>query len=271
MEDKPLRIMMIGAHPDDCDICCGGIAIKFARLGHVVKFVSVTDGSAGHQSHDRATLAAIRRGEAQAAAKVAGIEYEVLTYPDGELEVTLESRSKVLRVIRAFDPDIIFAPRPNDYHPDHRNTAQLVQDASYLVMVPNVCPDVPYMKHQPAIFYMCDDFARPYPFSADIVVNTADIFEQKLQMVSSHHSQFDEWLPWIARLQRSIPADYDDSRYPRDSLEHSDSDVATRFRKKLIARYGQEKGSQIAFAEAFELSEYGSSMTTDEMQAVFPL
>ena len=145
---------MIGAHPDDCDLTCGGIAIKYSKLGHKVKFVSVTNGDAGHQDHTREELAKIRAEEARQSALTAGIEYEVLDFHDGNLKVDIPTREKILGVIREFNPDLIFTHRPNDYHPDHRYTSILVQDASYLVMVPKVCPNVPYLKHQPIILYM---------------------------------------------------------------------------------------------------------------------
>ena len=94
MNNKPLKIIVFGAHPDDCDIKAGGIAIKYANLGHEVKFVSVTNGDAGHHEIGGVELARRRRAEAQAAGAVAGIEYRVLDNHDGELEPTLENRKK---------------------------------------------------------------------------------------------------------------------------------------------------------------------------------
>lgn len=259
MAKKQLRVMVIGAHPDDCDFGCGGTAIKFAQQGHVVKFLSVTDGSAGHQSDDRKTLAARRAKEAQNSAKTAGIEYEVLKFPDGELEVNLESRSEVMRKIRRFNPDMIITHRPNDYHPDHRYTSQIVQDSSYLLMVPNVCPDTPAMDHQPIILYMSDSFKLPTPFVPDVIVAVDEVAETKVKMLACHVSQCFEWLPWIDSRQGGLPKDYDASRYPSDFQDKDDSAVAKKYYELLCQRYGEEKARKIKYAEAYQVSEYGGS------------
>ncbi len=140
MHDHSLRLLVIGAHPDDADIGAGGLAVIFRRLGHVVKFVSVTNGAVGHHQMSGQPLVARRRAEAQAAGEIIGAEYEVWDYPDGQLLPTLEARKQVIRLIRQFSPDLLLTHRPNDYHPDHRYTSQLVQDAAYLVTVPNICP-----------------------------------------------------------------------------------------------------------------------------------
>lgn len=270
MIEKKLNIMVIGAHPDDCDGGCGGIVLKYRKLGHAVQFVSTTNGSAGHQSYDRPTLAKIRKMESQTVAEKSGISYLVLDYDDGRLEVNLESREKILRIIRRFSPDIIFTHRPNDYHPDHRYTSQLVQDSSYLVMIPNVCPDTPVMKVQPIICYMSDSFKRPYPFSPDIAVGIDDVIEQKLEMVSCHKSQYFDFLPYLDHLQNLIPTDYDDSRYAYDCVNTCDAKTANNYRKQLIARYGKETGQAVKYAEAYEISEYGRQIEKDEIDNYFP-
>jgi LmbE family N-acetylglucosaminyl deacetylase len=269
--DKSIRLMVIGAHPDDCDGSCGGLAIQYSALGRAVKFVSVTDGSAGHQSIGRQALAKIRREEAKNVAAAANIEYQVLDFPDGRLEVNLGSRETILRIIRLFNPHIIITHRPNDYHPDHRYTSQIVQDASYLVRVPAVCQDTPAMTFQPAIFFMSDEFKRPYPFSPDAVVSTDDVFEQKVKMVSCHKSQYFDWLPWMDSIQNSLPDHYDVSRYAYDCMNSNDSGTADRFRNLLISRYGVAKGSSIKYAEAYELSEYGAKPSSDEWNEYFPV
>src|ERR1700738_3336016 len=141
--DGKIRVIAFGAHPDDCDIRAAGTAAKFAALGHKVKFVSVTNGDAGHQSEGGGMLAKRRRAEAMESARRLGIEYEVLDNHDGELLPTVEIRKQVIRQIRLWNADMVIAPRPNDYHPDHRYTGVLLQDAAYMVVVPNVTPEVP--------------------------------------------------------------------------------------------------------------------------------
>src|SRR5689334_11685617 len=83
--NSPLRIIMIGAHPDDCDQDGGGTAALFASMGYAVKFVSVTNGDAGHQTEGGGALAKRRRAEAEEAGRRIGVTYDVLDNHDGEL------------------------------------------------------------------------------------------------------------------------------------------------------------------------------------------
>jgi len=89
---QPLNVIAFGAHPDDCDIRAGGVAARYAALGHHVRFVAVTNGDAGHQTQGGGALAARRRAEAQEAGRRIGIEYVVLDNHDGELLPTLDVR-----------------------------------------------------------------------------------------------------------------------------------------------------------------------------------
>ena len=91
-QTQPLRIIAFGAHPDDCDLGAGGLAAKYAAHGDKVKFVSLTNGDAGHQSMHGEELAKRRRAEAQEAGRRIGIEYEVLDNHDGKLLPTLDVR-----------------------------------------------------------------------------------------------------------------------------------------------------------------------------------
>ncbi|MCB1022522.1 MAG: PIG-L family deacetylase, partial [Acidobacteria bacterium] len=128
-----LRIIAFGAHPDDCEIKASGVAAKWAAMGHKVKFVAVTNGDIGHFQSAGGPLANRRSAEVQACAEILGIEAEVLDNHDGELMPTLENRKKIARLIREWQADVVLSPRPNDYHPDHRYTAILVQDAAFMV------------------------------------------------------------------------------------------------------------------------------------------
>ena len=99
---------------------------------------------------------------------------------DGELLPTVEIRKQIIRAIRQWNADIVVAPRPNDYHPDHRYTGVLVQDAAYMVVVPNVVSDVPPLKKNPLFLYYFDLFQKPAPFRPDIVVSIDDVLEKKI-------------------------------------------------------------------------------------------
>ena len=198
MTEDPLRILIIGAHPDDADIKAGGTAARWCAGGHVVRMVSLTDGRAGHHAMPGAELARRRRSEAQAAAAVIGASYDILDHPDGELDDRLDYRREVIRLIRSFRPDLIITHRSSDYHPDHRFAGLLVQDASYLLTVPAICPDVPHVAACPVILHFSDAFTRPCRFEPHVVVDIDAEFDRMIAMLHCHQSQFYEWLPYNA-------------------------------------------------------------------------
>jgi LmbE family N-acetylglucosaminyl deacetylase len=261
MADIPLRLLIIGAHPDDAEFHAGGLATIYRRQGHTVKMISVTDGRAGHHRLQPAQLADIRRRESLAAAAVIGAEYETWDYPDGELGSTLEVRHRIIREIRRTAPDLVLTHRPNDYHPDHRAVGQAVQDASYMVTVPLVVPDVPALARDPVVAYMPDLFTRPYPLVPDVVIDIAEQLETVVDMLACHRSQVFEFLPYNQRIADQVPTDdaqrrawlrvwYGDIIRPR----------ADRFRAALVRQYGESWGARVEWAEAFEISEYAAPL-----------
>ena len=191
-KDRKLRIIAFGAHPDDAELKVGGTAIKWAQQGHQVKFVSVTNGDVGHWQIKGEELARRRLAETQAADKILGVETEVLPIHDGELEPTLENRRTITRLIRDWQADIVLCHRPWDYHPDHRYVGVLVQDAAFMVTVPFFCPDTPALKENPLFFYVTDEFQKPAPFRADVVVAIDDVFDRKVDALHELESQFYE-------------------------------------------------------------------------------
>jgi LmbE family N-acetylglucosaminyl deacetylase len=263
------RILMIGAHPDDCDLDGGGTAILFASMGYAVKFVSVTNGDAGHQSEGGGALAKRRMAEAKEAGKRFGVEYEVLDNHDGELTPSLEVRRQIIRKIREWKADVVIAPRPNDYHPDHRYTAVLVQDAAYIVAVPNVTPDVPALKKNPVFMYFQDRFQRPNPFRPDIAVDITTVFDKKVYALSAHQSQFFEWLPWIGGDQSELPASAAERLTWLSGKIAGQSTVNPEVLKSLVKWYGGEHAGKVKYAEAFEICEYGTQPNDQEIKRLF--
>lgn len=269
--DSPTRILAIGAHPDDCDIRAGGTALLWARAGCVVKFVSVTNGESGHHEMSGEPLIARRTAEAQAAGEVAGIEYLVMDNPDGKLVPGLDERWKLMRVIREFKPDLILTHRPNDYHPDHRYTSQLVQDCSYLVGVPNVCPEAEPLRSAPAIAYFQDEFQKPLPFHADVAVDIDSVFQDKVRMLNCHESQVYEWLPWVGRHDLTTSKDPEERWKILENFTGQFCTPDEAARRLLERAYGSPRGSQVRFAESFEACEYGAPLDAAAIQRLFPL
>ncbi len=268
-QDRKLRIIAIGAHPDDCDIKFAGTAYKLAQAGHAVKFLSVTNGDAGHHEMGGGMLAKRRYLETQESARRLGIgEYEVLDNHDGELTPTVEVRRQIIRSIRRWKADIVVAPRPNDYHPDHRYTGVLVQDAAYMVVVPNVTPDVPPLENNPIFLYYQDNFQKPAPFRPDIVVSLDDVWERKVNAMDAHTSQFYEWLPWVDHRLNEVPKDPAERKKWLAGMRVQRLSEAAR--TTLVRRYGPEKAKTVQYTESFELCEYGKQPSLEELDKIFP-
>jgi LmbE family N-acetylglucosaminyl deacetylase len=277
-EDEPLRIIVIGAHPDDADIRAGGTAALFADMGHKVKFLALTNGDAGHTSMGGGVLAKRRREEAKRSAEILGIEeYEVLDNHDGELIPSLHVRHQVIRRIRDWNADIVITHRPNDYHPDHRNTGIVVQDAAYLVIVPNITPDTPPLEKNPLFLYLEDNFQKPNSFSKDIAVVIDEVIDTKVRAMAAHESQMFEWLPWTRGVKKSeIPEERDErlAWLKKNEIERRFPTEKTFDREgiKAIQKwYPSTDPETVKYVEFFEISEFGKQPTEEEVLKLFPM
>jgi LmbE family N-acetylglucosaminyl deacetylase len=266
---EKLRIIVFGAHPDDCDQDAGGTAALWAAKGHAVKFVSLTNGDAGHQSQGGGALAKRRRAEAREAGRRFGIEeYEVLDNHDGELEPTLAVRQQVIRRIRQWQADVVIAPRPNDYHPDHRYTGVVVQDSAYMVVVPNVAPDTEPLRKNPVFLYSHDHFQRPNPFRPDVAVAIDSVLEKKLLALDAHASQFYEWLPWVDGILDTVPKE-PAARLAWLRKERTGRPLSDELKASLRKWYGS-RAESVKDAEAFEVCEYGRRPSEADLRRLFP-
>lgn len=268
---EPLRLLVICAHPDDAEYKAGGLAAIYRALGDVVRFVSVTNGDAGHQKISGPELALRRREESAAAAATLGLQYDVWDHPDGRLFPTLALREQVIRLIREDRPDLVLTHRPNDYHPDHRATSQLVQDAAYLLTVPAICREVPHLPRDPVIGYLSDEFTRPYSFDPSVVIDIGPVWSQKMAMLDAHASQFYEWLPFNSGCLLEVPTTAEKRlEWLSARMIAKTEELAERWRERLVATYGRERGQGVMLAEAFEASEYGAPLDQAATDRLFP-
>ena len=272
--DGKLRIIVFGAHPDDAEYKAGGTGAKWAKLGHHVKLVSVTNGDIGHWQMAGGPLAQRRTAEVKAAAKILGVTSEVLDIHDGELLPTLENRKLITKLIREWNADIVIAHRPWDYHPDHRYAGVLVQDAAFMVTVPFFCPDIPPLKKNPVFLYSNDGFRKPYPFNADIAVSLDDVFDTKIDAIHELPSQaYEGGASGSEELVRSIPPERDPAArkaWLKARWANRQSGEANRNRDVLVRLYGEERGKAVKYAETFEICEYGSRPNNEELKRLFP-
>lgn len=272
-DDGKLRIIAFGAHPDDAEFQMGGSAIKWAKLGHHVKLVSVTNGDIGHWSMAGGPLAIRRTKEVQEAARRMGTTVEVLDIHDGELMPTLENRRTIARLIREWNADLVLAHRPNDYHPDHRYTGILVQDAAFMVAVPFFVPDTKPLTKNPVFMYYPDRFKKPYAFEPDIAISLDDVFDEKVNAVDALVSQVYEGGALGSEetlIKRKVGDPVARKEILRESWSRRNGRIADLYRDSLIEWYGQDAGKAVKHAEAYQVCEYGRQPSKAELKKLFP-
>jgi len=270
MNELP-RLLIISAHPDDAEYSGGGLASIYRQSGRAVKMISVTDGSAGHHFRKPAELVELRRAEAAAAGKIIGATYETWDFPDGSLEPSLDVRWRIIEEIRTYKPDLVLTHRTCDYHPDHRAVGQCVQDASYLVTVPNVLPAVPALRKDPVVAYLPDHFTRPSPLRPDVIIDITEQVPTIAKMLACHRTQLFEWLAYEGDVLDTVPED------ESGKIEWVESWIlghiayrAERYRDEVMKRFGDAKGTEIQSIEVFEVSEYARQADASVMAHLFP-
>ena len=266
-----LRIIAFGAHPDDCEYAAGGVAALWAAEGHAFRCVALTNGDIGHFGMAGGALALRRMDEVEKAAEILGISTRVFDIHDGELMPTLENRREVAREIRNWQADIVMVHRRYDYHADHRYSGILVDDAIILVEAKFFTPDTPPLPRSPVVLYYYDGFERPLPFEPDIVVDIDDIQHLKRAALEAMPSQFSDEHSWMWGRAEEVPEDEAERlRIGVDYLTARDLNIAELYRSKLIELYGEERGSNVVHAEAFQLSEFGRQVSVDDLKLLFP-
>ncbi|MEM7097479.1 MAG: PIG-L family deacetylase [Pseudomonadota bacterium] len=249
----PGTLLTIMAHPDDAEFAAGGLLSLWHKAGGDIHIMCLTDGSAGHHYLSRRELAKRRAQEAKNAAAIIGASVTIASGIDGALTASLEVRAEVIRKIREIGPDLIVTHRSCDYHPDHRATAQLVQDACFLLQVPAVEPETPPLRHVPPVLQAWDRFKTPQPHRPDWVIDTTSTISQIMNLLVCRKSQVFEWLPFL------------DGRTPPEDI---DSTEAVEWLKAWYVKRPKTIAHQAApaftYAEAYEVSEYGGRFVQPE-------
>lgn len=186
MHEK-LRVLAVGAHPDDLEIRCGGTLARFAEAGHHVMMCHATNGNKGHKTIPPDELAQIREKEARAAAGIIGAELFWLNFPDAELFYDKETRLVFVDMIRQARPDLILTHWYEAYHPDHMITSQLTCGASYISTVPHIKTEHEPAESIPLIYYFEVDYT--IESAAAEYVDITPVHETKRKMLEAHESQ----------------------------------------------------------------------------------
>ena len=267
----PIRIMIIGAHPDDADNVCGCFAVRMIAKGYKVKFVSITDGRMGHHRLTPQETADIRRAETLEAAKRLALDgYDIYGAHDCELIPTYEWRCRVAKEIRNYQPDYIVTHRTCDYHADHRATGQLVMDAGYLLGVPHWVPEAEAQRRRPVIFYMSDAFTVPKELRPDMMIDAEPYLDKWCEALDAQVSQFYDWLPWDMGVVDEVVALGD-----RKDIKARNSYIIRHWAGRKIAdakRFAEAWKEQYPgmsvpkYMEAYEVSEYGRAPTDEDFK-----
>ncbi|MBI4556864.1 MAG: PIG-L family deacetylase [Candidatus Hydrogenedentes bacterium] len=266
-----MNVVCVGAHPDDAEVYAGGTCAKWAHRGFRVLLVSMTNGDIGHHEAAGGTLSRRRATEARRSAERAGCHELVLGHHDGELMPTIETRKDVVRILRRWKADLVLTHRPNDYHPDHRYTSQVVQDAAFMVTVPNFCPESPRLERNPVFLYLADTFQKPAPFHPDIAVDVDDTMPVKWDMLDAMESQMYEWLPWLDGTLEQVPQKEKERRlWLQRTWDPFWERMARMARPALVKWYGAKHARKVRCAEVFEICEYGHQPSVQEILQLFP-
>lgn len=183
-----MRILAIGAHPDDIEIACSGTLAKCVKRGDTVIVCHVSSGNLGHVIIPPNELRLIRADEAKKAGSLAGIEVICAGFDDLEIfDNNKEARDKMVQIIRYANPDLIITHAPDDYMPDHTAVSRLVFDASFTATLPNYPPVTNSPARLVPLYYM--DTLAGVNFNPTEFVDITNEIDLKLKMLNCHESQ----------------------------------------------------------------------------------
>jgi LmbE family N-acetylglucosaminyl deacetylase len=181
-----MRVLAIGAHPDDVENFCGGTLIKYARAGHDVTIAIATRGDVGSPTGTHEEIAEIRHAEALRACELIGADLIWMGYDDEFLFNDRPTRVSFIDAIRQARPDVMFILSEDDYHPDHRTTGTIARDARIPASVRLVETSLPPTTI-PTTFIM--DTYTGANFEPQGYVDISDVIEVRQQMLACHESQ----------------------------------------------------------------------------------
>jgi bacillithiol biosynthesis deacetylase BshB1 len=181
-----LDILAFGVHPDDIELSCSGALLVEKLNGKKTGVIDLTRGELGTRGS-----AEIRMQEAAAASKILELDVrENLALADGFFKNDETHQRRVITAIRKYRPEIILCNAPEDRHPDHGRSAQLVEDAAFLAglrKIETTADGQPQQKWRPAyvFHYIQDRYLQP-----NFVIDISDVMEQKIESIKAYSTQF---------------------------------------------------------------------------------
>jgi LmbE family N-acetylglucosaminyl deacetylase len=187
-----VRVLAVGAHPDDLEILCGGTLARFVQEGHEVVMCHATAGDRGSFVHTSEEIASIRGREARKAAEVCGAEYATLGLRDAEVNAgDREQQRAVVDLVRDARPDLIITHSSGDYMGDHNELSRLVFECSFHATLPLYETGKPHHTQVTPIYFM--ETVMGVGFQPTEYVDISGVIETKVAMLEAHESQ----LTWL--------------------------------------------------------------------------
>ena len=260
---KPLRVMVIFAHPDEGEIYTGGITALFTKMGYQVKFMSLTNGDAGHYSMKPADLAKMRYQEAMESKRILSlVDYEVLNYHDQYLKNTKEAQDKVIKSMQDWKVDIVFTYYPaKGGHTDNMTAGYIVRDAAPRLK----------MATMPVFVYIRDYFTITFSYMPDFAIGIDSVWTTKLAACAAQKSQVTDAIPHSMGILEEVRANPEKQKQLIYENTLPFSNVTAVNLPSLEKWYGIEAAAKIKYAEAFEIAEFGRQLNEAEMKIMFPM
>jgi len=181
------RILAVVAHPDDAELLCAGTLARARTEGAVIGICVLCRGEKGQPPKAIPNLAAVRRREMAAAARLLGVQLFCAGVPDSTLSDTHATRQKLTAIYRRFRPTLVLAHAPEDYHPDHRAAASLAEAASWFCASRGYRAGGPPLAAPPALWWM--DTLNMSGFAPGFYVDVSPHLSLKRRMLACHRSQ----------------------------------------------------------------------------------
>jgi LmbE family N-acetylglucosaminyl deacetylase len=181
------RVLAVVAHPDDAELLCAGTLARARTGGAAIGVCVLCQGDKGQPAKPIPNLAAVRRRETTAAARLLGAELFCATVPDGTLADVGATRLKLTAIFRRFRPTLVLAHAPEDYHPDHRAAAALAEAASWYCASRGYKAGAAPLAEPPALWWM--DTINMSGFEPGFFVDVSPYLTLKEQMLACHRSQ----------------------------------------------------------------------------------
>jgi LmbE family N-acetylglucosaminyl deacetylase len=187
-----MRVLAVGAHPDDLEILCGGTLARFVAEGHEVVMCNATTGNRGSFVHTSEEIARIRLGEARRAAEICGAEHVTLGFSDADVNASDRDQIRaVVDLVRDARPELVITHFPDDYMSDHNEISKLVFDASFHATLPLFETGKPHHGVVAPIYFM--DTVMGLGFEPTEYVDVTPTIDTKTAMLEAHDSQ----LTWL--------------------------------------------------------------------------